>query len=113
MTAGRRFLWKNGNVRSQSSPVSKESKCKKNAPAGATRGVLMLTFPVWSFRFSRFMAQFFAKGSELKRQFKRNIISTVFLAVTTLGAIAARNGQQITFIPNGTFFGNPVGESET
>jgi len=35
------------------------------------------------------------------------------LAVATLVAIAAPSGQQITFIPNGTFFVNPGGASET
>src|SRR6266436_901614 len=61
----------------------------------------------------RFLSQFFDKNPARARQFKRNIISTVFLAVATLLAIGALNGQQITFIPNGTFFGNPGGASET
>jgi len=47
------------------------------------------------------------------RQYRRSIISAVFLAVATLVVIAALNGQQITFIPNGTFFANPGGASET
>src|SRR5882724_13039370 len=61
----------------------------------------------------RCLSQFFDKNPARARQFKRNIISTVFLAVATLLAIGALNGQQITFIPNGTFFGNPGGASET
>ena len=49
----------------------------------------------------------------MKRQFRRGIVSVVFLAFATLMVIAAVSGQQITFIPNGTFFGNPGGASET
>jgi hypothetical protein len=41
------------------------------------------------------------------------MLSAAFLAVATLVAIAALNGQQITLIPNGTFFANPNGASET
>src|SRR5258708_8990506 len=73
----------------------------------------MQTFPARQSSFSRFMSQVFAKMPTLKRKFKRNITSTVFLAVATLLVIAALNGQQITFIPNGTFFANPSGASET
>ena len=73
----------------------------------------MRTFPARQSGFSRFMSQVFAKVPTPKRKFKRNITSTVFLAVATLLVIAALNGQQITFIPNGTFFANPSGASET
>jgi cytochrome c peroxidase len=73
----------------------------------------MQTFPARQSSFSRFTSQVFAKGPKLERKFKRNIISTVFLAVATLLLIAALSGQQITFIPNGTFFANPGGASET
>src|SRR6266568_9392475 len=58
-------------------------------------------------------SRFFAKGSALLRQYRRHMISAAFLAVATLAVIAAVSGQQITFIPNGTFFGNPDGASET
>src|SRR5713226_5224500 len=73
----------------------------------------MLTFPVWSFSFSRFMSQFFAKGSSLKRRHKLIIFNAVFLAVATLIAITALGEQPFSFIPNGTFFANPGGASET
>src|SRR5713226_10117602 len=73
----------------------------------------MLTFPVWSFSFSRFMSQFFAKGSSLKRRHKLIIFNAVFLAVATLIAITAVGEQPFSFIPNGTFFANPGGASET
>ena len=70
----------------------------------------MQTFPA---RQSHSISQFFAKGSTLKHQCKRSIISAVLLAVATLMAIGALRGQQITFIPNGVFFANPGGASET
>src|SRR2546422_2244086 len=73
----------------------------------------MRTFRVLQSSFTCCLFQFFDKNPARARQFKRNIISTVFLAVATLLAIAALNGQQITFIPNGTFFENPGGASET
>ncbi len=73
----------------------------------------MQTFPLQQSSFSRCLSQFFAQGSTITRKYTRNIISTFFLAVATLLAIAALNGQQITFIANGTFFGNPGGASET
>jgi len=59
------------------------------------------------------MSQFFSKGSTITRRYTRSIISAVLLAVAMLVAISALNGQQITFIPNGTFFVNPSGASET
>jgi hypothetical protein len=49
----------------------------------------------------------------MTRQCKRHIVSATLLTVATLVAIVALNGQQITFIPNGTFFANPNGASET
>src|SRR6266851_2981062 len=93
-------------------PFSQENR-EKTGAVGATRGVSMRTFRVLQSSFTCCLFQFFDKNPARARQFKRNIISTVFLAVATLLAIGALNGQQITFIPNGTFFGNPGGASET
>ncbi len=73
----------------------------------------MQTFPARQSSFTSFMSRFFAKGFALNRRYRLIIIKAVFLAVATLVAIAALSGQQITFIPNGTFFGNPGGASET
>src|SRR5260370_42712236 len=73
----------------------------------------MQTFPVRRYSFTRFMSQFFAKGSKLTRQYRRNTICAVFLVVATLVVIAALKGQQITFIPNGTVFVNSGGASAT
>jgi len=58
-------------------------------------------------------SQSFTKGFQLTRRYRLHIFSAGFLAVATLVAIAALNGQQVTFISNGTFFGNPTGASET
>jgi hypothetical protein len=59
------------------------------------------------------LAQLAAFGSSLWCQYKRCIISAGFLAAAMLMAITALNGQQNTFVPNGTFFANPGGASET
>jgi cytochrome c peroxidase len=73
----------------------------------------MWTFPAHQSSFARCMLQFFAKALRLPRQHKRNVLSGVFVAVATLMAIVGVRGQQITLIPNGTFFANPTGASET
>src|SRR6266481_2132358 len=80
---------------------------------GAVRSVSMHTFPVQRSSFTRCLSQFFDKRAKLPHRYRRNIISTVLLAVATLMAIGALHGQQITFIPNGVFFANPGGASET
>ncbi len=53
------------------------------------------------------------KWSILLFQYRYGILSAVLLTVTTLIAIVGASGQQITLIPNGTFFANPTGASET
>jgi len=63
--------------------------------------------------FTRCLSHLHTKGFVPTRQYRRSIISAVFLAGATLVVIAALNGEQITFIPNGTFFANPGGASET
>jgi cytochrome c peroxidase len=53
-----------------------------------------------------------AKG----RRYKVNVLAAIFLAAAVPLAIAAASGQQIpfvTFIPNGVFFPNPHGASQT
>lgn len=47
------------------------------------------------------------------RRYGHNIISAVFLAVATLMVIAAAGGKQFSFIPNGVFFPNSGGASQT
>ena len=47
------------------------------------------------------------------RQYKRSTLSAVLALVAMLMAIVGVSGQQFTFIPNGTFFSNPTGASET
>jgi len=63
--------------------------------------------------FMRCLSQFLADSFQIKRQHRRFILSAVFLAVATLVAIVGVSGQQFTFIPNGTFFANSGGASET
>jgi len=63
--------------------------------------------------FLRCLSQFFANSFQLQRQHGRFILCAVFLAVAMLVAIVGVSGQQFTFIPNGTFFANPGGASET
>jgi cytochrome c peroxidase len=58
---------------------------------------------------SRFLAETF----RVRRGHKRGIIIGVLVTVAVFMVIAAVNGQQFTFIPNGTFFPNPTGASET
>ena len=73
----------------------------------------MQTFPAQRSSFTRCLSHFFIKGFQLTRRYRLHIFSAGFLAVATLVAIAAINGQQVSFISNGTFFGNPTGASET
>jgi len=73
----------------------------------------MQTFPAQRSSFTSCLSQFFDRRSKLPYHYRRNIISTVLITVATLIAIGALHGQQITFIPNGVFFANPGGASET
>jgi len=73
----------------------------------------MQTFPVRQSSIASFVSRLFSKGSTLKRRSRLVIVNAVFLAVATLIAIAAVSGQPFSFIPNGTFFANPGGASET
>ncbi len=41
------------------------------------------------------------------------LVSAVLVLISMLTVIVAISGHQITFIPNGTFFANPGGASET
>src|SRR6266699_4870275 len=41
------------------------------------------------------------------------LVSAVLVLISMLTVIVAISGKQITFIPNGTFFANPGGASET
>ena len=64
-------------------------------------------------RFIRSVSPFFANGLPIRLGYKRNVLIGVFVATATLLAIGGVSGQQFTFIPNGTFFSNPSGASET
>jgi hypothetical protein len=73
----------------------------------------MKIFPAKQSRLTHSSCQFFTKNASLSPRFARHTISAVLLVAAMLLAMAALHGQQITFIPNGTFFANPNGASET
>ncbi len=57
-----------------------------------------------------------SKATANRHQYRRSIIAAVFLVIAMLTTIAAVSGQQIefrSFIPNGVFFPNPNGASQT
>jgi cytochrome c peroxidase len=71
----------------------------------------MQTFPAQGF--TRCLSQFFGKTFRLTRQHKRRITSTILLAIAARMAVAAASGQELSFIPNGVFFPNRGGASQT
>ena len=73
----------------------------------------MRTFPARQSHFVHSVAEFLAKKVSVRRHYKRNLLYGVFVVAAILLAIAGVSGQQLTFIPNGTFFANPTGASET
>src|SRR5947209_7416784 len=73
----------------------------------------MRTFPARQSSFASSLFPFSTKRSTLIRQIKRGMLIGVLVPVAVLLVIVAVSGHQITFIPNGTFFGNPNGASET
>src|SRR5712692_7595326 len=79
---------------------SKHLRNHRNHPAEQVGGVKM-NLPL------------FTKGSSQTRQYRRNIIPAVLLIFAALVVISAVRGQQISFIPNGVFFPNPGGASQT
>jgi cytochrome c peroxidase len=66
-----------------------------------------------SARLSRFSDRLSVLGSTMRYQYKRIVVSGVLFAVAMLVAMGATSRQQVNFIPNGTFFTNPGGASET
>jgi len=73
----------------------------------------MRTFPAQQSSFIRYLSPFSTKKSPFLRKYKAVMISAVFLAVAALMVIAAAGGQQFSFIPNGVFFPNSGGASQT
>jgi cytochrome c peroxidase len=73
----------------------------------------MQTFPARQSHFGGSVADSFVKKLPVRRRYKRNLLAGVFVVAATLLAIAGVSGQQFTFIPNGTFFPNSSGASET
>ena len=73
-------------------------------------------FVVFVAAFVRRVSRDRGKGSARRRGYWRNALVATFLAAAVLVAIAAASGQQIpfvTFIPNGVFFPNSNGASQT
>jgi cytochrome c peroxidase len=73
----------------------------------------MRTFLAQQSSFIRCLSPFSTKRSAFLRRHKGVMMSAVFLAVATLIVIAAAGGQQFSLIPNGVFFPNPGGASQT
>lgn len=73
----------------------------------------MQAFPARQSHFARSVSKFLTKKVPVGRRYQRNLLVGVFVVAASLLAIASVSGQQFTFIPNGTFFANPVGTSET
>jgi cytochrome c peroxidase len=73
----------------------------------------MQPFPALQTGSTRYSDQFPSKRSSLIRHSRSTVVSCVLVLITMLTVIVAISGQQITFIPNGTFFENANGESET
>jgi len=63
--------------------------------------------------FARRLSRFTRKPVAPLRHHSRVILSVAFLIAAVLMLIVAVGGQEITLIPNGTFFANPGGASET
>jgi len=61
----------------------------------------------------RFSHLFTLLAAAMRYQYKRAVISGILFVVAMLVAMGATSSQQVSFIPNGTFFTNPGGASET
>src|ERR1700676_1778619 len=64
-------------------------------------------------RLPRFSHLLTLLAAAMRYQYKRVVISGILFAVAMLVAMGATSSQQVSFIPNGTFFTNPGGPSET
>jgi cytochrome c peroxidase len=73
----------------------------------------MLTFPAQPSQFARWWFRFFAKGAAHLRQTKHAALVGLLVPVAVLLVIVTGSGQQLTSVPNRTFFPNPSGASET
>lgn len=72
----------------------------------------METHPAQSFRYARLLSLPFAQGGRSKRYVMSATLTVFAVSLAILGARGQLVGT-ISFIPNGTFFLNPTGESET
>src|SRR6266404_6616905 len=87
-------------------------RCKICAHS-AIRGVSMRTFPALRSSFMCCSCRFFSQAYRLVSPSGRGFLSAALVVIFILTVIVAIRGSQITLIPNGTFFLNPTGASET
>jgi len=73
----------------------------------------MQTFPVLRWLLTRCLFGIHTKAATLVRQYRMRVFIAVLVPAITLIVIAVVNGQPLFFIPNGTFFANSGGASET
>ena len=73
----------------------------------------MQTFPAQQSRLTRFLSLFSARRSAFWRRHKGLLMSAAPFLVAALMAVVAASGQQFSFIPNGVFFPNANGASQT
>ena len=73
----------------------------------------MRPFPALRSCFARCSSQLSRKAFKLIHLSSRSVYSALLVVIFMLTVIVATRGNQITFIPNGTFFLNPSGASET
>jgi cytochrome c peroxidase len=73
----------------------------------------MRTLPARRSCITRYSSQLSCKVFKLIRLSSRGVYGAVLLLIFMLTAIVATRGNQFAFIPNGTFFLNPSGASET
>jgi hypothetical protein len=93
------------------SPRSTEQIATRATGAKNIRGVSMLTFPAQPSQFARWWFRFFAKGAAHLRQTKHAALVGLLVPVAVLLVIVTGSGQQLTSVPNRTFFPNPRGVS--
>ncbi len=73
----------------------------------------MRIFPARQFCVTFSFSEISSKALRLTCQYRRGILCAVLVPAAILMAIAVVRGQQLSFIPNGVFFPNPGGASQT
>ena len=73
----------------------------------------MRTFPGFWFNLCGYVSRISAKGSTFANKRRRGAMVVVLVTFATLTAILAAKGNTLSIIPNGIFFPNPNGASQT